>query len=207
MNPTRVLLLRHAETAVPEVFHGAESDIGLSVRGMMQALAIAPRLAAQRPCVVVSSAMKRAVATAGTIVREANVPHRLEPALHERAVGELCGVQFESANGLWTQTMHRWMAGETDYAPPGSESYDDIRRRALPVWERLRQDYAGRTYVVIAHGVVIKVLATCIGAGLTPADWNRFRSHNLGLHELLHDGTGWRYVRMGEVLEEVRQVE
>ena len=29
-SPTRVYLLRHAESAVPHVFHGAESDVGLS---------------------------------------------------------------------------------------------------------------------------------------------------------------------------------
>lgn len=31
--PTRIWLLRHAETALPTVFHGAESDVGLSRRG------------------------------------------------------------------------------------------------------------------------------------------------------------------------------
>src|ERR1022692_471944 len=34
---TRVLLARHAETAAPDRFHGAESDIGLSALGARQA--------------------------------------------------------------------------------------------------------------------------------------------------------------------------
>ncbi len=38
---TRVLLLRHAETAAPDRFHGAESDIGLGARGFLQAEAVA----------------------------------------------------------------------------------------------------------------------------------------------------------------------
>ena len=29
--PTRILLLRHAEIAAPDLFHGAESDIGLGL--------------------------------------------------------------------------------------------------------------------------------------------------------------------------------
>ena len=41
--PTRVLLLRHAETATPHLFHGAESDVGLSERGRRQADAVAER--------------------------------------------------------------------------------------------------------------------------------------------------------------------
>ena len=34
---TRILLARHAETAAPDRFHGAESDIGLSAAGARQA--------------------------------------------------------------------------------------------------------------------------------------------------------------------------
>ncbi len=33
-NASRFFLMRHAETSVPGVFHGAESDIGLSERGI-----------------------------------------------------------------------------------------------------------------------------------------------------------------------------
>ncbi len=53
--PTRVVLLRHAEMAAPDLFHGAESEIGLSERGRQQAEAIAPVLAAERPVAVISS--------------------------------------------------------------------------------------------------------------------------------------------------------
>src|SRR2546423_1478349 len=34
---TRVLMLRHGETSDPDVFHGAESDVGLSELGQRQA--------------------------------------------------------------------------------------------------------------------------------------------------------------------------
>ena len=42
---TRVLLLRHAETATPDRFHGAESDVGLGARGLRQAALVAQHLA------------------------------------------------------------------------------------------------------------------------------------------------------------------
>src|SRR3954462_11317054 len=64
---TCVLLLRHAETTHPNVFNGFESDVGLSPRGLRQALAIAPVLAARSPTAVVSSGMRRALETAGPI--------------------------------------------------------------------------------------------------------------------------------------------
>ena len=53
--PDRFFLLRHAETADPLVFHGAESDVGLSERGRRQAGAVAPLLAAESPGVLVLS--------------------------------------------------------------------------------------------------------------------------------------------------------
>src|SRR4051794_5459463 len=89
--PTRVLLLRHAESSDPSVFHGAESDVGLSERGRRQADAVAGYLAARRPDAVVSSAMRRALDTAGPIARACGLGLLVEPALHERRVGALSG--------------------------------------------------------------------------------------------------------------------
>ena len=43
---TRILLARHAETAAPDRFHGAESDIALSDQGREQATLLGRRLAA-----------------------------------------------------------------------------------------------------------------------------------------------------------------
>src|SRR5437660_2574451 len=86
---TRVWLLRHAETADPRVFHGAESDVGLSERGRRQAEQIAAYLAGLTPApeAVVSSGMRRALDTAWPIARACGLEVRVEPALHERKVG------------------------------------------------------------------------------------------------------------------------
>src|SRR5439155_12585897 len=94
--PTRVYLLRHAESADPTVFHGAESDVGLSTRGREQARAIAPILAALKPDVIVSSAMKRALDTAAPIATACGLTVRVEPDLHERRVGILSGQPFHA---------------------------------------------------------------------------------------------------------------
>ena len=59
--PEAVWLVRHAETAAPTLFHGAESDIELGAHGHRQVAAAVKWFAALRPTVVVSSAMRRAV--------------------------------------------------------------------------------------------------------------------------------------------------
>jgi broad specificity phosphatase PhoE len=193
------LLLRHAESADPDVFHGAESDVGLSDRGRRQAEAVAPLLAAERPDLLVSSAMRRALDTAAPTARACGLTVHVEPALHERRVGALSGTPFR-ADGVWPQTLRRWTAGDTGYAPPGAESFDAIRARVLPVWERLTEAHADRTLVIVAHGVVCKVLLLSVLPGLTPADWERLGPfRNVAISDLVRAGGAWEARRVNEV--------
>src|SRR5262245_47401811 len=145
---TRVLLLRHAESANPAVFHGAESDIGLGDKGHAQAQRVATYLAGLRPDVIVSSGMRRALDTAGPIARACGKEGRVEPRLHERRVGAMSGKPRGTPEDPWPETLRRWQAGDTGFAHPGAESFDDMQRRLLPVWDRLAREYAGQTLVV-----------------------------------------------------------
>jgi broad specificity phosphatase PhoE len=194
-----VFVLRHGESADPTVFHGAESDVGLSARGRRQAEAVAPILAAHAPAAVVSSAMRRARDTAEPIAAACGLPILIEPCLHERRVGTLSGTPFAAGDGLWPHTLRRWMAGETAFAPPGAESFDDIRARVLPVWERLTRTYEGSCLVVVAHGVVCKVLFLSLLPDLTPADWQRLGPiPNAALTELEGSAGRWQARRLNE---------
>ena len=204
--PTRVLLLRHAETANPLIFHGAESDVELSERGRRQAQAIAPVVAAEHPQVVVSSAMRRARETATPIAQACGVPLQLEPDLHERGVGKLCGMPTKGDDGVWPSTLERWMAGDTAFAPPGAESFDDVQRRVVPVWQRLTTDHAGKTLVLVVHGIVCRVLLLSLLPGYAVRDWHGIKTHNVGISELLLDGNEWRALRIDELPPEVAQV-
>ncbi len=191
---TRVLLLRHAETAAPHLFHGAESDIGLSERGRQQAEAIGPILVAERPVVVVSSAMRRAVETAEPIALACGVELLVEPGLHERRVGKLCGMPYDDGAGLWAQTIERWEAGETGFATEGAESFDSVRCRVMPVWRELACRFAGETYVVVAHGAVIKVLLLSLNLGVS--SWDEFRYPNLGITDVVRSQCKWSVIQV-----------
>ncbi len=197
--PTRVLLLRHAETANPLVFHGAESDIELSERGRRQAEAVAPILAACAPDVLISSAMRRAVETATPIARACGLPLRIESQLHERRVGALGGTSTQQHEGPWRDTLRRWKKGDTTYAPPGAESFDDIRHRVVPVWQRVTTECEGQTLVIVAHGIVCRVLLLSLLPNYTVADWSRIGSDNVAIHELLLEGGSWRAERINDL--------
>jgi broad specificity phosphatase PhoE len=200
--PTRVLLLRHAETSDPSVVHGSESDIGLSDLGYAQAAGVARYLATQSPHIVISSNMLRARLTAEPIVSACGVAHEIEPLLHERSMGPLSGLPGEQNKPIWMATLERWMAGDIAYSPEGVESYLQMRDRLLPVWERITTKHANKTLVVVAHGVVCKILLTSLLPDWGVQAWNRPGPiKNCAIHELLcDDGGPWHAARINEMM-------
>ena len=202
--PTRVLLMRHAETCRPDVFHGFESDADLSELGYRQANVVATVVAALRPEFIYSSGMLRARLTAEPIARACRLPLHIESELHERKVGSLVGMPAQPEQGIWPDTLHRWMGGETSFAPDGSESFDAIRQRVLPIWDRLTVRHEGKTLVVVCHGIVCRVLLLSLLPNHTVADWNRLgRIQNVSISELVGAGRTWNVSRVAEVPEEV----
>jgi probable phosphoglycerate mutase len=197
---TIIWLARHAETAIPNVVHGAESDIDLGDHGRRQAEAVAAWFRDLRPTAVVSSAMRRAAETAAPIAALCEVPHEIEPELHERHVGPFSQKSGTEVDVVWAETVRRWEAGEVAYAHPGMESFAKIRDRALAAFERIAARHAGGRVVIVAHGVVCKVLLLSILRDRGPADWTRLgRALNLSVSELVPDGPLWRADRLLEV--------
>jgi probable phosphoglycerate mutase len=206
---THVYLIRHAETARPDVFHGFESDIDLGARGYRQAAALGTAVAAFKPDILVSSGMLRARRTAEEISRATGLPVRVEPMLHERKVGNMQGTPIQGEFGVWPDTLARWVAGDTGYAPPGMESFDQIHDRVRPVWDRITGENPGKTLAVVAHGIVIRVILLSAAEGYNAADWPRLgRIPNASISEVKATGwatRAWRLVRVGQVPGEVRR--
>jgi probable phosphoglycerate mutase len=189
---TTIWLVRHAETAEPTRFHGAESDVALGEHGKRQAVAAAGWFATLRPTAVVSSNMVRARDTAAPIATACGVPHTIEPVLHERRVGPLVGLPRANADHIWEYTTARWVAGETNYAYPGMESFDELRDRTLPGFNRVVAAHPGGRVVIVCHGVVCKTLLLSILRGKSHRDWVEIgKIPNLAVSELVPDGDRW----------------
>jgi broad specificity phosphatase PhoE len=198
--PERVWLLRHAETSTPAIFHGAESDIGLSDLGRRQSEVAAEWFCNFRPTAVVSSGMRRAADTAGPIAAACGLPHLVEPGLHERRVGQLCGLAFCMTEGPWAETIREWGAGNTSYTSHGAESYDEVAERVLAAWQRVVSAHTSGRIVIVAHGVVCKVLLLTLLDGWGPTDWVKIgRVANLAVSELVPVGSEWQAKRLLEV--------
>jgi probable phosphoglycerate mutase len=192
ITPSRVLLLRHAETAAPDRFHGAESDIGLGARGHEQARDIASKLALQSPDALYCSPMLRARQTAEPIALACGLKAVVVNELHERRMGPLSGMSLAEGWDAYISAMDRWKSGDLEAAHEGGESYAQIRDRVVPAFVGLARRHPGETIVVVAHGVVIRVLLTALLEGKGPADFEGFGIDFVAVNDLRFDGGVWR---------------
>lgn len=205
--PTRVFLMRHAQTDRPTIFHGYESDADLSELGFRQAAALAPIIAAQKPVAIISSGMKRARLTATPMAKLCGLPLRIEEQLHERKIGELVGTSTLGEFGDWHDTLAEWSKGNTAATSPGAESFDQVRDRVLPVWERLLSEFAGKSIAIVAHGIVCRVLLLSWLPGYSARDWLRVgRIPNASISEVVvHEGKR-EAVRIAEIPPEIEKL-
>ncbi|WP_422925910.1 histidine phosphatase family protein [Singulisphaera sp. PoT] len=194
---TRILLLRHAETAAPQLFHGAESDIGLSERGVEQTKDVAEALAGVAIHAIYSSNMLRARLTADAIARRKGLVAGVIEPLHERKMGPLSGTLHSEGWHIYTEAAKRWMAGELDHTHEGGESYTQIRDRVVPAFLDLARRHQGETIVVVVHGVVIRVLLTSLLEGLDHRDFDAVTIENTAINDLRWDGARWYAAERG----------
>ena len=200
MKGTRLILARHAETAVPDRFHGAESDIGLSAWGLRQAEMLGESLRTRGAVAVYSSAMRRAIDTAAAVGRACSCEPIVIAELHERRIGPLSGQSREQGWSVYAESKARWIEGDLEYTHAGGESFADIRRRVVPIIETLAASHAGDTIIVIAHGVVIRVILTSLVAGFEPADFDRIAIDFASFNRLYFNGQSWTAEDLNQVV-------
>ena len=59
-------------------------------------------------------------------------------------------------------------------------------------FQSLERPLPGRTIIVVAHGVVIRVLLTTLLEGYGPEHFQAIGIPNVGLNDLRHEGSRWR---------------
>jgi broad specificity phosphatase PhoE len=200
LQETRLLLIRHAETSAPYVFHGAESDIGLSERGRSQAGLLAEHLKTQGAGALYCSAMERAIDTARPVGAACGLEPTILPLLHERKIGPLSGQPLEQGWDVYAQSKKHWMAGDLNFTHEGGESLSTIRDRVVPIIEDLCLRHPSQTIIVIAHGIVIRVLLLSLLDDLHPDDFDLIAIDFASINDLRWDGHHWKAYALNQVV-------
>ena len=143
--PTRVLLIRHAESRPDPAL--PESEWPLSKTGQLQAQALAQPLGTQGVEVLYSSPYRRAIDTVKPFAQAVGLQICIDASLRERRL----------TNGFHPdiQRLIRKAWDDLRFALPGCESGLDCQARICACLDALALQNPGRTIAVASHGNAI----------------------------------------------------
>ncbi|GHF33417.1 bifunctional RNase H/acid phosphatase [Streptomyces morookaense] len=160
--PTTFVLLRHGETALTpqKRFSGSGgSDPELSPAGRRQADAVAAALAARGTVqAVVTSPLRRCRETAATVAARLGLEVRVEEGLRETDFGAWEGLTFAEVRERHPADLDAWLASTKAAPTGGGESFAAVARRVSAARDRLLEQYAGRTVLLVSHVTPVKTL-------------------------------------------------
>ncbi|WP_170312868.1 bifunctional RNase H/acid phosphatase [Prescottella subtropica] len=165
--PTRMLLLRHGQTALSvERRYSGRGNPPLTELGRGQVRAAAGRIAAKGAiAAVVSSPLGRARETAEAAAGALGLPVTVHDGLIETDFGKWEGLTFLEASERDPDLHGRWLS-DTAVRPPAGESFDEVRTRVEAVRDDLTATYAGSNILVVSHVTPIKtLLQLALGVG------------------------------------------
>jgi len=188
----RLLLARHGQTEWhhPNRYAGS-TDVALNETGRREAQALARRALEERPDLVVSSPLGRAVETAQAAARMCGSPLILENRLREVDFGDFEGMTMGE---IRARDPLAAAAFEDDPAAcpfPNAEPPPEAARRALEALGDLRRAHGGETVLVVAHNTLLR-LCLCALLGVPLGDYRRRfpRLSNVAISEVRLGPTG-----------------
>ncbi len=187
------MLWRHGQTAwnLDRRFQGT-TDIELTEIGVAQARRAARLLAALEPHAIVSSDLRRTVATAAELAALTDLEVTFDEGLRETYAGVWQGLTHDEIRARYGDEYDAWKRGEP-VRRGGGELETEVADRAAPVVERSAEKLpAGGVLVVVSHGGAIR---TTIGRllGLEPHSWEALGGLANCSWSVLGEGVrGWR---------------
>ncbi len=163
-----LVVIRHAETqANAEGRYQGSLDIGLNDDGVRQISRLAEEVAVTMPPFdrLLASPLLRTRECAAILSRQLGLPVELAPAFRERDVGLFEGLTQAEARALYPELWARNITRCWTEAPPGGETLDEVIARVSQGLIELASTTEGGRVLLVAHGVVAKVIRALTTAG------------------------------------------
>lgn len=157
--PTRLLLLRHGQTALSvDRRYSGRGNPELTEVGLAQARSAAARLGARTDiAAVISSPLHRARTTADAVADRLGLDVAVDDGFIETDFGSWEGLTFTEAAAQDPDLHARWLS-DTGVATPGGESFAQVADRVIAAKNVLLQLYPGQTVLIVSHVTPIKLL-------------------------------------------------
>lgn len=157
----RLVVLRHGETThnAAGIWQG-QLDAPLSDRGLEQAEAVGPAIAALHPARLVTSDLSRARLTAESVGRACGIPVELDARFREIHAGGWQGLSTEEVREQWPEGFAAVTRGEDVRRGGDGESMQDVWVRVGEALGELLADLpAGQCAVVSTHGAAARAMS------------------------------------------------
>ncbi len=164
---TELILIRHGETDWNrELRFQGHLDVPLNDMGHEQARRLGARLAGELVQQMVCSDLLRTRQTAQPVVAQLaaklgsdfSLDSALDAALREQSFGVMEGLRAPDIAQQHPQDWAQWLEFRADHAFAKGESTRVFHARVMGAIQRLSQDYAGQTVVVVTHGGVLDMI-------------------------------------------------
>lgn len=200
MPPTRVYLIRHAETTWnAEGRLQGSLDAPLSERGTRQLRGLAEALSPVPLAALYSSPLSRARECAEAIGAACGLAAHIVDELREMDQGEWEGRRVDEVVAADGQRVQAWWDAPHEVQVPGGESLQQVADRAVRAFGALTARHPGQAIAIVAHGGVNKViLLAALGAPLS--HHGRLRQHNACINVLEVDGATTRVVTLNDTI-------
>ena len=194
MNLTRIIAIRHGETAwnVDARIQG-HTDIPLNDKGRWQAAQVGAALAHEQIDAVYASDLQRALVTAQAVAAPHQLAVQTDAGLRERGFGIFEGSTFAEIEARWPEQSLRWRRRDPAYGPEGGESLEQLYARCIGAVKRIAEANLGRSIAVVAHGGVMD----CLYRAAARVELQAPRSWQLGnasINRLLYTSEGFTLV-------------
>lgn len=186
--PASIVTVRHSATAhnAARIISG-RLDEPLSDEGRALAREVADRNEPIDADIVVASPMRRAVETAVIMTRRPEAEIVLDELCLERDYGRLQGLDSVQVRMYADRVLYIEVGGIShSLNPPGGESFDTVRHRAVAFYERLR-DRPERSVVVFTHQTFLQQLhGLLLGLDVIPSLALDIRTLQIDRFGILH---------------------
>lgn len=179
----KFFIVRHGQTYWNKEHRSqGHKNSNLTEDGINQALALGKRLKEVNFDYIYTSDLGRTIETTNCILKEFSKKEYQEcKSLREICLGKWEGLTMEEIKTYYKKEYSYWINTPLKTKVEGMEDLNDARNRISNKIKTLNEKYDNKTFLIISHGMIIKLLLTDI-IGINIDGMYKFKQGNTALN-------------------------